>query len=363
MDAETYESKDQRLHDEIVAFAVYMLPTSQEVTARQNIIKRIESVLLRRFRGGKVHVYGSVSTNLCLPTGDIDLVVETKDVESQEDKKSALFQLRSMLQRDGIAGNIQIAPKARVPVMSMVTFPETGSFNVDITINGTEGVQAIDIVKDYLQRMPALRPLILVAKALLQQHNLHSAATSGLSSYATTCMVVSFLQLNPMEAPAEDLDDPIRSESLGRLLIGFLKYYADDFPYDSSYVSVTEKATPLKKDKGWEECQFAVQCLIHPDNNISKGTGKLRQIRQVFQEAHAALQGAEIEKTNNNILGTIVRLSQETIDYRASIVRVAKAMEDRNQSVTAARRPYQPPAAQRHSPPGGYSDYLHSYRS
>jgi non-canonical poly(A) RNA polymerase PAPD5/7 len=43
--------------------------------------------------------------------------------------------------------------------------------------------------------MPALRPLVLVLKSFLKQRKLNSAATSGLSSYAVTCMVISFLQV------------------------------------------------------------------------------------------------------------------------------------------------------------------------
>jgi non-canonical poly(A) RNA polymerase PAPD5/7 len=66
---------------------------------------------------------------------------------------------------------------------------------MDITINGINGIQAVNAINGYLSRMPALRPLILATKSLLEQHGLHSAATGGLSSYAVTCMVISFLQV------------------------------------------------------------------------------------------------------------------------------------------------------------------------
>lgn len=75
------------------------------------------------------------------------------------------------------------------------TYPLTGHFNVDITVNGKDGVPTIALVKQYLKTMPALKPLVLLIKALLEQHGLHSAQTSGLSSYCVICMVISFLQV------------------------------------------------------------------------------------------------------------------------------------------------------------------------
>lgn len=74
---------------------------------------------------------------------------------------------------------------------------DVGRFNVDITVNGADGVPTIALVKEYLKTMPALRPLVLLIKSLLEQHGLHSAQSSGLSSYCAICMVISFLQARP----------------------------------------------------------------------------------------------------------------------------------------------------------------------
>ncbi|TFY82434.1 hypothetical protein EWM64_g1583 [Hericium alpestre] len=238
-----------RLHDEIVGYAGYILPTTQEKRARDRLISRIENVLKRRFPDGIIHVYGSVSTNLCLPNGDIDVVIETRGVTTTEQMKNGLYQVRNMLQRADLAASLFVVSRARVPVINMVSTPETGSFNIDITINGLEGVQAISIIKDYLAQMPALRYLILVLKCLFEQHNLHSAATGGLSSYASTCMVISFLQLNPAKRSKEFLEQPVKSKSLGVLLMDLLKYYGDDFPYIESCISVRDAELKSKEAK------------------------------------------------------------------------------------------------------------------
>jgi non-canonical poly(A) RNA polymerase PAPD5/7 len=72
---------------------------------------------------------------------------------------------------------------------------ETGSFKTDIGIDNTDGVEAIDIIKGYLTRMPALRSLVMVVKAFLSQRELNSAITFGLNSYCVICMAISFLQV------------------------------------------------------------------------------------------------------------------------------------------------------------------------
>ncbi|TFY52805.1 hypothetical protein EVG20_g10392 [Dentipellis fragilis] len=326
-------SKEQRLHDEIVAFASYILPTQHEIRARDSLVSGIRSVLTRRFRNGTVNVYGSVSTNLCLPTGDIDLVVETPEIETAKEKGDALFQIRNMLSRAGLVSSIFVNTRPRVPVINMVSSANTGALHVDITINGADGVQAIDIIKGHLARMPALRTLILVLKALLEQHALHSAATSGLSSYALTSMVISMLQTNPMQRAAEVLEQPLESKSFGTLLLDFLKYYADDFPYETSCISVPSGGLVSKESKGWDDAahayKLAIECLVHPENDIAKATGKIRAVRELFRESRSALENADMEATKHNLLGTVLRLPQETIDYRERLRRLGTTSENR----------------------------------
>ncbi|KAI0321278.1 hypothetical protein OF83DRAFT_1081077 [Amylostereum chailletii] len=314
----TEGTTEQRLHDEIDAYTKYILPTPAEVTARDKVIDRVEKVIMQRFRDAQVHVYGSTRTNLSLPDGDIDVVIETKYVDTPNEKKSSLFQLRGRLQTDGIAATALVVPGARVPVLNMLSTPETGSFNVDISINGLDGVQTIDIVKSYLDAMPALRPLVLVIKGLLAQHGLHSAATSGLSSYAVICMAISFLQLNPANSPQEDMDSPASNRALGILLMDFLKYYATDFPYTTSYISVTNKALLIKADKGWDTGhadRLSIECLVDPENDIARSAGKMRQVRELFQRSYDALCERNAEVAEGGLLGRVVRISQEVCSF------------------------------------------------
>ena len=169
-----------------------------------------------------------------------------------------------------------------------------GSLNFDIGINNTDGFEAVGIINSYLAKMPALRPLVMVLKGFLRQRKLHSAASSGLSSYALICMTISFLQvrentmlhlshqcmhsflvrkLNPAERPEEFILHPLESGSLGTLLLDFFDYYGSAFPYDVSYISVTEGKLLPKETADWindrHPGSLAVQCLVNPGQSYS----------------------------------------------------------------------------------------------
>lgn len=179
-----------------------------------------------------------------------------------------------------------------------------GSIGVDISINEVDGIGSIAPVNAFLDTMPALRPLVLVLKALLDRRGLATASTGGLSIFSVICMVVSFLQvcgewslrygsvfdcrrsrsqLNPTSLPLTSVEDPLGSQSLGALLRHFLAYYGcvsssessaispdtlPSFPYDTHGISITEQRLIPKADMGWSEnnkpWMLSIQSLHDP---------------------------------------------------------------------------------------------------
>lgn len=127
---------------------------------------------------------------------DIDLVAHTHWVDSPEEKCRELFQLKSQLLNAGIVEpDIPVFAYAHTSWMQLHTIPKLGSYKVDLSMNNNDGIQLTSVIKQYVESMPALRPLVMVLKALLSQKELNSPATSGLASYSLTCMVISFLQV------------------------------------------------------------------------------------------------------------------------------------------------------------------------
>jgi len=317
-----YVSAEQRLHDEIIAYTAYMQPTAQEYQARQTVLMCIQGVVYQ-FLEGQVNLFGSCATGLWLPTSDIDIAISTHSVTDQC-KKSVLFQLSSKLKSSGLTPFVLVNHHARVPILKLTTRPEYGSLNVDIGINNVDGVKSIELINAYLANMPALRPLILVVKGFLSQRSLNDASKSGLGSYAVILMCISFLQMNPSKRAQEFLDNPIENESLGLLLTDFLFYYGLEFPYTTSYISVTEGKVAPKSYADWIKLKDAdrlvIQCLDNTDIDVAKSLSNTAMLRRMFKEGYTYI--LRLTALEHNTLRGIVAVNSQTIAQRARIAQL-----------------------------------------
>ncbi|KAI0756184.1 Nucleotidyltransferase [Daedaleopsis nitida] len=304
-----------RLHDEIVAFFNYISPTPDERHVRAMVIAHISDAVCRRFAKSTVDTFGSVAQNLYLPDGDTDLVVNTAHPYDDDMKKRALFQLAALMRNTGVTPHVQVIPRARVPVMSFQTVPDLGSLKIDISLNATDGMKAVPILKDWFDRLPALRFLVLCVKSLLSRHELNNASSSGLSSYGVICLAISFLQLNPLQRAPALLAQPMERAALGVLFGDFLHYYGSVFDYEHGVVSVASGRVLSKEEKGWENVSnpeaLCIECMLNTENDVGRPTSKIRRIRQVFQEAHAALDAYVFSASPaaHNVLGTVLGVS------------------------------------------------------
>ena len=63
------------LHKEIIDLYEYLKPRPSEIKMRSEVIARVRRIILNRWPSARVEVFGSFSSQLYLPTSDIDLVV------------------------------------------------------------------------------------------------------------------------------------------------------------------------------------------------------------------------------------------------------------------------------------------------
>lgn len=153
-------------------------------------------------------------TSACMRLRDLDLVIDTSEVYDRRFLVRSLFQLATMLRNAGVTSACDVISHARVPIIKVevtpalgafsecyptylfsVEFNPTGSLDFDISVNATDGLKAVPVIKGYLDELPALRPLVLVVKTFLSEKGLQSAASGGLSSYAIICIVIGFLKV------------------------------------------------------------------------------------------------------------------------------------------------------------------------
>ncbi|KAF9065446.1 hypothetical protein BDP27DRAFT_1404788 [Rhodocollybia butyracea] len=296
------------LHKEVEAFTKWISPSPVEDEIRSLLVERIQTAISSRFPDAKILPFGSYATKLYLPTGDIDLVVMSETMRNA-DKHLILRSLADIVKRNGIASNVSIIAKARVPIIKFVT--THGHIPVDISINQGNGAVGADVVNGFLRNMytstnsintnlegsAALRALVMITKMFLSQRSMNEVYTGGLGSYSIVCLVISFLQMHPKIRRAEmDAD-----KNLGVLLIEFFELYGSYFNYENVGISVRDGGTYFnKRQRGWYNdnsnyrgkggaSTLSIEDPIDISNDISSGSYGFPKVRATFAGAHKIL--------------------------------------------------------------------------
>ncbi|KAL7416891.1 hypothetical protein BDY24DRAFT_378617 [Mrakia frigida] len=287
MDWEACRNPAEMLNREILAFVNYISPSPTEHATRTHIVALIRKAVVTQWPDAKVMPFGSFETGLYLPTGDIDLVIQSDSMDRQN-KVTVLHTLASVLRRANLAESIQVIAKAKVPIVKFVS--AFGRLPIDISLNQLNGISAGKIVNSYIAALPALKPLVLVIKAFLSQRGMNEVYSGGLGSYSVICLVVSFLQIHPKIRRAEI--DPM--QNLGVLLIEIFELYGKHFGYDETGITLRDGGTYFSKvDRGWQNERqkylLSIEDPQDPTNDISRSSYGIIRVRSTFAGAYEVL--------------------------------------------------------------------------
>lgn len=191
------------------------------------------------------------------------------------------------------------------------------------------GAAAVTYMAQQTAAVPALRPLVLVVKALLKQWNLNQVFRGGLSSYAAALLMLAHLQtLNPTQT-LSGLGLPVAGAhagvDLGHALLGFLERFGQQFDYEREAVSVRQGGV-VPKPRAWrlknkprllavEDPQvarwlcFVLLCACTPvrpacdcTGGVSSGTLAVLTMSPFLFLAHYAPVGARTTPTDSHVI-------------------------------------------------------------
>ncbi|KAI8454294.1 hypothetical protein BY996DRAFT_7105089 [Phakopsora pachyrhizi] len=333
-----WKGKDvqQMLTAEIGAFVSYIRPTPEEDELRHMVIETIRQAVQIRWPDADVEPFGSFGTKLYLPGGDIDLVLLSSNMMNEKRSK-ILYKLAQVIRERNIGQDVVVIAHAKVPIIKFRTI--FGNFNVDISINQSNGIVAMKKVRELLddvkylsreirsnqssrsshnhdkgQRYHEKRPetgsehvdleekeiairkivedlgaakcLILVVKSVLKQRGMNEVYSGGLGSYSIICLVVSFLQLHP-KIQRGDIDP---NRNLGVLLLEFFELYGKNYNFHDTGVSVRKGGYYYSKAKrGWQNERkpnlLSIEDPADESNDIAGGTHNILGVRSVFSGA------------------------------------------------------------------------------
>ncbi|KAK6198764.1 topoisomerase I-related protein [Scheffersomyces amazonensis] len=317
---------------EMKDFVNYISPSSEEITARNNVVGMLKSQISNFWPDTETHVFGSFATDLYLPGSDIDMVVVSR--KGNVENRSSLYQLSSFLRNKGLAKNIEVIAKAKVPIIKFVD-PLT-NIHIDISFERTNGIDAARRIRKWLADTPGLREMVLIVKQFLRSRKLNNVHVGGLGGYATIILCYHFLNLHPkVSTKSISIMD-----NLGALLIEFFELYGRNFSFDNLIISLdpeTDLPRYLKKsdypylDTSKNPFSIVIQDPADENNNITRSSFNLRDLKKAFGGAYQLLvdkcyrmhSSTYKERLGQSILGDIIKYKGKERDFNDDRHKVA----------------------------------------
>ncbi|XP_015912364.2 poly(A) RNA polymerase GLD2 [Parasteatoda tepidariorum] len=222
---------------------------------------RLQQIILRKFSGCNVFVFGSSMTGFATKNSDADMSLIFSDAKIVQNRVvRILWELHSLFSRHQNFKKLQVI-RAKV---SILKFKDTLSgFEIDLNINNPTGIRNSQLLRSYARVDDRVRPLILAVKFWAREHDINDAKNGTLSSYCLGLMLIHYLQYgcNPPVLPSLQILQPDKyspnsdvslleldeilpnfksenTENLGQLFVGFLHYYSKSFNYKEKRISV-----------------------------------------------------------------------------------------------------------------------------
>jgi Nucleotidyltransferase domain len=232
-DAHGENGLQTRLTEDILRFLTATGMQHRKLDSTRDLaVERITRLVNAVWPRAQVKLYGSHVTSLCLPSSDLDFVICLPAVHKNApavapgalEGRNAINESSQKLLARKLKGESWIDPRSMkliertvVPVIKVATKDTRArTIHLDISFDSPEhhGLEAVVMVKQILDELPMIRPLVLILKQFLLDRALLTAYTGGLSSYCLFLMVARYLQ-----------EQPSSWGDCGSLLMGFLDFY------------------------------------------------------------------------------------------------------------------------------------------
>eukprot|EP00999_Lentomonas_sp_LEN2_P001953 NODE_310_length_1665_cov_92.473342_g278_i0.p1 GENE.NODE_310_length_1665_cov_92.473342_g278_i0~~NODE_310_length_1665_cov_92.473342_g278_i0.p1 ORF type:complete len:531 (-),score=85.17 NODE_310_length_1665_cov_92.473342_g278_i0:4-1596(-) len=310
------------LHQEIFDWLHYIHPVDEEILLRKIVIQHIREVAERLVPDSKMLPFGSVTTGLFLPTGDVDLtwlgILPVPEGNPSKQYKEyitkTLDRLSVALKKAGVSSEIQTV-KAMIPILKF-TYKNTG-IKVDISVNGENGLQCAKTIREFAAKYPLMAPLAVLIKYMLEQRHFNDVFTGGLGGFCICMMVIGFLQQylkqrreasKPNARSYRQADTRPPPMNLGTTLVEFFRFYSQ-FNYSKVGIAVTHGGFVFKKKAQGPEPNWLLSILDphERDNDLGRKSFRMHAITQAFESAFRSLVAtpAKVDKPcamNTNVL-------------------------------------------------------------
>ncbi|KAI9793224.1 MAG: hypothetical protein M1816_000645 [Peltula sp. TS41687] len=325
-------------------------PRKFEQEVRENLLERLRSVVVSGYPDSDIRCFGSFPAGIYLPTADMDVVCVTNHLLTTGRpkpglaiKEKLLRKFVHLLESKGLTrpGSIEVIAKAKVPIVKFVD--ALTNLRVDVSFENTTGIVAIDTYLTWKAQYPAMPIIVTIIKQFLAMRGLHEVRYGGLGGFSITCMVTSMLQ----NMPQVQSGHMIPENHLGDILMEFLDLYGNKFNSVTTGIRLSPPGyfdklsapnQPYRKPSNRD--RLTIEDPNNPNNDISGGSKRIRQIFSSFSRAYDGLQekmfklyGASFtERRGQSLLGTILAGNYSSFELQRH--RLRRVHEGRSDEVS-----------------------------
>lgn len=284
------ENIDYAFHLEILDFFDYIKPPQSEIRQKQLAFSFLKNFFETNIPDCSLFCFGSSAMELCLPGGDIDLVLFQNDYSTR-----SLFNKTSklILKNQKLFGNVEQIIGARVPIIKFVVL-EFG-YDCDLCFNEKGGLETLAFMQNSLQKYPPIGPIFIILKLFLRQRRLHLTFKGGIGSYLLFCLVLHFIKFYNLKISTLFGKEMIKCINMAQYILQFLHYFGSEFNY-REYEIVLSENPPFLKKKQYLEDSLQVLNILENCHDIGAGSFNCQEIFGIFHNRYVKITKEEHQK-------------------------------------------------------------------
>ncbi len=215
-----------RLHKEICDFYDFVKPQHFEQTVRQELLSRLQSIVVKEIPNASVMCFGSFAAGMYLPNADMDVVIVSNSYRTTGLKvicqsRNQLGRFSDFVRSSNLGTSVETIASAKVPLVKFID--RLTGIRVDVSFENDTGILANGTFANWKRQYPAMPVLVTVIKQFLMMRGLNEVVHGGLGGFSVTCLVTSLLQ----NMPRVQSGDLVPEQHLGEILIEFLDFYGN----------------------------------------------------------------------------------------------------------------------------------------
>ncbi|XP_055487641.1 poly(A) RNA polymerase GLD2 isoform X3 [Leucoraja erinacea] len=245
---------------------------------------QIQREIQRLFPQTRLYLVGSSLNGFGTRYSDADLCLVLKEMPMNQRSEAChiLGLIQQLFYRLSYIDRPQLI-RAKVPIVKFRD--KVSGVEFDLNVNNVVGIRNTFLLRSYASTESRVRPLVLVVKKWAHYHGINDASRGTLNSYSLVLMVLHYLQTLPepvvpsLQKEYPECFEPtmqlqfvhrrgsnispyssLNNSNLGDLLVGFLRYYATEFDWSNSIISIREaKVIPKTNEMEWKNKYICVE--------------------------------------------------------------------------------------------------------